>query len=115
MIGESILDRSRVSSAVNALDDDAVLIVDLKVCPNSPRIIQELEILTTLQPRRMDGDVAQPTLYWMDIASMPLDLERTWIPGVPILVTMKGVSLGIQAATDAKRMVEAGVQFKQLR
>lgn len=104
---------------VNALGDDGVLVLDLKACPHSPRLLQELEVLLTLQPKRMiDEDTnvnAGPVLYWMDIASLPIDSERTWIPGVPVMIKMTGVSLGIQAAADAKRMVENGACFKQSR
>lgn len=122
-MNHALLDRTRVSAAAKALGDDAVLILDMKRCPHSPRLLQELEVIMTLQPsgRALRDDDEEDgrrvprttTLYWMDISDVPLDSESTWLPGVPVLVTMSGVALGIQAAADAKRMVDTGAALRR--
>lgn len=116
---QAILDRTRVSAAAASLGSDAVLILDMKRCDHCPRLLQELDVLLTLQPRGRDedggGDDARrkTILHYIDISAMDIEEANTWIPGVPVLVTMNSVSLGLQAINDSKKMVENGCDLKK--
>jgi hypothetical protein len=119
----AILDRTRVSAVAASLGGDAVLILDTERCDHSPRLLQELEVLTSLGARSSADDhddddrprgLPSAVLSYMDIRTINLNAADTWIPGVPILVTMDGVSVGIQAASEAKLMIENGCELKRI-
>jgi hypothetical protein len=86
-----------------------LLFVDYHRCPYSKSIVQELAAA--------NSETGKHVLHYIDIGKCSLDeLQDTWLPGVPCLLSQDNVFLGLDAFTKCRELVRTleGTRFVEV-
>ena len=99
------LDARELKSFISSLKSPttALLIVDTKRCQHSQRLLEDIQVTTSLGSPAAGKAVVVHVLDLREHGSHTVD-TLSWLPGVPCLLVNSNVHLGVDAFTKCREM-----------
>lgn len=100
---------SDLKTLIGSLKDQctSLLVIDSTLCPHSKRLLDEIEIASSLAPSPSSSTAASgPVMHVLDLGKKmgPAIDMLTWLPGVPCLLAASKVHLGVDAFAKCREI-----------